>query len=176
MTRIRYTKENIEFLRGKAKVENISEKEITKLYNEHFKQKRSEASIKYIRSKYGIILNNPRSVSGAGQNRRGSKPIGTERERKGYIEVKVAQPNIWDQKQRYIWEKHHNRKLKKNEVVIFLDKDNRNFDIENLAMVPRGLLGIMNTNNWISENPEHTKLGIEAAKLLRKTYEREQEG
>lgn len=174
MTR-RYTEENIEFIREKAKIKGITEKELTRLYNAKFEDKRTTNSLKYIRSKHGIILNNPRSKSGAGMNRRGSKPIGTERVRKDYVEVKIEQPNIWEQKHRHIWETHHGRKLKHNEVVIFLDQDNRNFDIDNLAMIPRSLLGVMNHNGWMSENPEHTKLGIKTAKLLRKVYAKENE-
>ena len=173
MSRKRYTKENIEFLREKAKIKNITEKELTQMYNERFDDNRSEASLKYIRTKNGILLNNNRSRAGAGKNRRGSKPIGTERVRKGYVEVKVEQPNVWDQKHRYIWEQHHGRKLKPNEVVIFLDKNKRNFDIDNLAAIPRNIIGTLNLNNWTSENPEYTKLGIETAKLVRKIYAKE---
>lgn len=172
MTR-RYTEENIAFIREKSKIEGMTEKELTKLYNAKFEDKRTTNSLKYIRSKHGILLNNQRSKSGAGLNRRGSKPIGTERVRKDYVEIKVKQPNVWEQKHRHIWEQYHGRKLKHNEVVIFLDKNNRNFDINNLAAVPRGVVGLLNLNNWTSENPEHTKLGIETAKLLGKIYEKE---
>lgn len=175
MTRERYTDENIEYIRKIAKIKNITEVELNQKYNKKFNQNRSIASLKYIRTKNEILLNNNRSRAGAGQNRRGSKPIGTERVRKDYVEIKVEQPNIWDQKQRYLWEQHHKMKLKHNEVVIFLDKNNRNFDIDNLAMIPRSLLGVMNTNSWISENPELTKSGVQLAKLVRKIYAKEQE-
>lgn len=175
MERKRYTEENIEFLKEKAKIENITEEELSEMYNEHFNENRSKASLKYIRTTKGILLNNNRSRAGAGQNRRGSKPIGTERVRKGYVEIKSEQPNIWNQKHRYLWEQHHKRKLKKNEIVIFADKDNRNFDINNLIMIPRSDLGIMNMNNWITENPELTKIGTKLARLTRKIYAKENE-
>lgn len=173
MTRERYTEENIEFLREKAKIKNITEKELNGMYNKEFNQNRSIASLKYIRTKHGILLNNKRSLAGAGQNRRGSRPIGAERVRKGYVEIKVEQPNVWDQKHRYLWEKHHKKKLKHNEIVIFADKDNRNFNIDNLVMVPRSLLGVMNINGWITEDPELTKSGVQVAKLVRKIYSKE---
>lgn len=152
MSRKRYTKENIEFLREKAKIKNITEKELTQMYNERFDDNRSEASLKYIRTKNG-----------------------TERVRKGYVEVKVKQPNVWDQKHRYLWEKHHKKKLKHNEIVIFADKDNRNFNVDNLIMIPRKYLAILNYNQWISENPELTKSGVKLAKLLKKIHDKEQE-
>lgn len=152
VSRKRYTKENIEFLREKAKIKNITEKELTQMYNERFDDNRSEASLKYIRTKNG-----------------------TERVRKGYVEVKVKQPNVWDQKHRYLWEKHHKKKLKHNEIVIFADKDNRNFNVDNLIMIPRKYLAILNYNQWISENPELTKSGVKLAKLLKKIHDKEQE-
>lgn len=169
----RYTDEHVEFLREKSKLKGITNRQITEMFNKEFNQERTINSIKYLKSKNGIILNNVKSKAHAGKNRRGSRPIGTERVRKGYVEVKVEQPNVWDQKHRHIWEQHQGRKLKHNEIVIFLDKDIRNFDVDNLAMIPRELLGLMNMNSWISENPEHTKLGISTAKLVRKIYEKE---
>lgn len=168
--RKRYTDKQIEFLRKTAKIQGMTAKKITELFNKEFNEKRTVPSISYIRSEYGIALNNPRSIIAVGTNKRGSKPIGTERVRKGYVEIKVEQPNVWNQKHRHIWEQHHKKKLGHNEIVIFLDKNNRNFDIENLAMISRDLMGIMNMNDWVSENPQHTKVGINLAKLSREIY------
>lgn len=173
MARKRYTKENIDYIRELAKIKNITRKELVKKYNEKFKEDRSEASLNYIRGENGILLNSKKSLAGAGKNRRGSRPIGAERVRKDYVEIKVEQPNVWDQKHRYLWEKHHKRKLKHNEIVIFADKDTRNFNIDNLVMIPRNLLGVMNINGWITEDPELTKSGVQVAKLVRKIYSKE---
>lgn len=169
----RYTDEHVAFLKEKAKIKGITNEQITEMFNKKFDQNRTINSIKYLKSKNGIILNNVKSKAHAGQNRRGSRPIGDERVRKGYVEIKVKQPNVWDQKHRHIWENHHKRKLKHNEIVIFADKNNRNFDIDNLVMVHRKFLGQLNINGYISENPELTKVGLGVVKLNSKIYEKE---
>ncbi len=73
--------------------------------------------------------------------KKGHKPkcmlsVGTEKLTKdGYIKVKISNPNKWELKQRVIYEKHHGIKLKKRDMVIFLDKNNRNFKPENLKKI-----------------------------------------
>lgn len=63
--------------------------------------------------------------------------------KEGYIEIKVG-INKWISKHRYIWEQHYKRKVPKGKVVIFLDGNNRNFEIENLKLISRGALLILN--------------------------------
>ena len=79
----RYTEEHIEYVREKAKIEGITNEQITDMFNKEFDQERTINSIKYLKSKNGIILNNVKSKAHAGKNRRGSRPIGAERVRKG---------------------------------------------------------------------------------------------
>ena len=43
----------------------------------------------------------------------------------------------WKPKHVLIWENYHNEKVKENEIVIFLDGNNRNFDINNLKKITR---------------------------------------
>lgn len=61
----------------------------------------------------------------------------------GLIEIKVD-TNKWISKHRYIWEQYHKREVPKGKVVIFLDGDNRNFDVDNLKLISRGALLILN--------------------------------
>jgi hypothetical protein len=64
--------------------------------------------------------------------------IYTERETKdGYIEVKIKNPNIWVLKQRLVYEKHHKIQLEDSEIVIFKDKNNRNFTVTNLKRISK---------------------------------------
>lgn len=58
--------------------------------------------------------------------------------------MKVKEPNKWKQKQVHLWELAHNEKVKKGEVVIFLDGNTRNFEIKNLYKISRGLNVIRN--------------------------------
>lgn len=55
----------------------------------------------------------------------------------GYIEIKVGR-NKWLGKHRYIWEQHYKTEVPKGYAVIFLDGDNRNFEIDNLKIISRG--------------------------------------
>lgn len=82
------------------------------------------------------------------------RPVGSEYVGKdGIVMVKVDEwpskpgsKDNWMPKQRHVWERHNRRKLKsgREEIVIFCDHDNRNFDPENLLMVPRKYIARMN--------------------------------
>jgi hypothetical protein len=61
----------------------------------------------------------------------------------GYIEIKVG-INKWIGKHRYIWEQHYKTEVPKGKVIIFLDGNNRNFEIDNLKIISRGALLILN--------------------------------
>jgi phage protein len=61
----------------------------------------------------------------------------------GIVEIKVER-NKWISKHRYVWEQHHNRKVPKGKVVIFLDGNKTNFEIDNLKLISRGALLILN--------------------------------
>ena len=99
-------------------------------------------------------------------------PVGSERadNRDGCIRIKIAEPDKWELKHKFIYEKHHG-KIKKDSVVIFLDGDKNNFDISNLKCITRKQLLFLNRHNLRSESAELTKLGIEVANLIIKTSE-----
>lgn len=93
----------------------------------------------------------------------------TEREKKGYIQVKVAQPNVWKQKQVYLYEKEHNIIVQKGkEVVIFLDGNNRNFDIDNLYLLERKYLSQLNNMRSEESGREDVLEMIELLKVKEK--------
>lgn len=71
------------------------------------------------------------------------RPVGSFQMKKGYIRIKVAEPNRWMQYQRYVWEQHHPGESAEGMTVIFMDGDNRNFDPSNLERVTRGELSAM---------------------------------
>lgn len=65
------------------------------------------------------------------------KPVGHERITKnGYIEVKTAEPNVFKQKHRLVWEKHYG-KIPRGYNIQFRDGDKRNVNIDNLYMISR---------------------------------------
>ena len=71
------------------------------------------------------------------------RPVGSFQEKKGYIRIKVAEPNKWMQYQRYVWEQNHPGQSAEGKTVIFMDGNIRNFDPSNLECVERGELSVM---------------------------------
>ncbi len=55
----------------------------------------------------------------------------------GFIQVKIASPNIWKLKHRIIYEEFYKIKLSKNEVLMFIDGDRSNCDIKNLQLMTK---------------------------------------
>ena len=98
--------------------------------------------------------------------RKGHQPashreVGSERINvEGYVEIKVAEHRRWQLKHRVIYENYHNVKLKSTDVVIFLDGNKQNFDIENLALIDRGINAIMNRDHMRFDDAEITRKKI----------------
>lgn len=103
------------------------------------------------------------------------RPVGSERVTDGYVYIKVAEPKTWRLKHVLIWEKHHG-KVPKNHVILFADQDKTNFDIDNLILVSRGQLAILNKNKLIFEEPNLTKTGVTITKVHEKIRERKGKG
>lgn len=94
--------------------------------------------------------------------------------KQGYISIKAEQPNVWELKHRYIYKKYKGE-IPPGYLVIFADKNNRNFDIDNLILVSRKQAVILNRLNLINDNAELTKVGINVANLILKIGERKNE-
>lgn len=94
------------------------------------------------------------------------KKVGSERvDRDGYTLIKVAEPNQWKLKHRVIWEQV-NGPIPKGYSLIFADKDKTNMSLDNLILVSRKELMVINRRNLIKDNAELTKSGVNLSKLL----------
>ena len=104
-----------------------------------------------------------------GQKSHNYKPVGSERITKdGYCEIKVSDTGRrWKSKHLVVYEKHHG-KVPKGSAVIFLDGDKRNFDIDNLYLVTRSKLAMLNKNSLIQKDAELTKTAINVVDLMKK--------
>lgn len=103
------------------------------------------------------------------------RPVGSERINvEGYVEIKVAEPRDWQQKHRFIWEKHHG-KIPANHCLVFLDGNKQNITLDNLALVSRGELATLNKNRLLKKNIQLSKSGILLAKLIIKTNKKDKE-
>jgi hypothetical protein len=96
------------------------------------------------------------------------REIGTEREKKGYIQIKTAEPDVWRMKHVVIWEQTHNDTVAPyTETVIFLDGNNRNFNPDNLYKLTRGELVTLNQKYPATSNREERLIYIALVKQRR---------
>lgn len=186
-----YSKEEIEYLN------NISygrtNKQITELFNKRFNLELGKKAISAVRKRHGIKTGeNGRFPKGNIPHNKGKKglggweptqfkkghkphnynPIGTERVNgDGYVDIKIADPNKWKGKHILLWEEH-NGPLPKGHVVIFADRNNRNFEPNNLVLVSRQQLLMLNRHKLIQDSADLTRTGILIADLMSKTNQR----
>jgi len=107
--------------------------------------------------------------SKAGRFKKGNRPhtavpVGTERNLVGYVEVKVAEPNVWKMKHRVIWEQHYGP-IPEGHYIIFKDGNRMNMDISNLAMIDRPTNIRLNQLKLRDVGPELMDTSILIAKL-----------
>lgn len=105
--------------------------------------------------KTGII---PVNSFKKGHHSQNSMPIGSEREYNGLIFIKNSN-NKWVEKKKIIYEMH-NGPVKKGHVLIFLDGNRHNTNIENIFMVTKREVYIMNRFGMFNNNPELTLANI----------------
>ena len=99
------------------------------------------------------------------------RPIGSERITKdGYIEVKVADPNKWETKNKIIYKQYFGD-IPKGHKIIYADGNKLNNDINNLILVSNNEELIMNKYKLRTEDIELTKTGYLIAKVIDKTNE-----
>ena len=99
-------------------------------------------------------------------------PVGTEREGKdGYIVVKVAEEagvpmskDNWKLKHVWIYEQTHGP-VPKDHCVYFADGDKHNFDPDNLVLVPRKCLGVINGMGVKWRNADELKAIVKMAEI-----------
>lgn len=95
------------------------------------------------------------------------RPVDSIRvERDGYLSKKVAEPNKWKMLHILNWEAVHGP-IPPGHVVIFKDRDLTNCEVDNLLLVSRGELAIMNKRGLCTENPEATEAGLTLAKYIK---------
>ena len=97
------------------------------------------------------------------------RPVGSERITKdGYIEVKVADPNKWETKNKIIYKQYFGD-IPEGHKIIYADGNKLNNDINNLILVSDNEELIMNKYKLRTEDIELTKTGYLIAKVIDKT-------
>ena len=105
------------------------------------------------------------------------RPLYSEHTKKGYRQIKIAQPNVWISKAKWVYMETHPEEWEeiKNEGrtnYIFLDGDSSNFHPDNIARVPINLITVFNNmGGTIKGQPELTRIRLLQAKLKQKTLD-----
>ena len=80
---------------------------------------------------------------------RQARPLYSEQIRKGYVFIKIAQPNVWISKSKWVWIESHPwlyHTVQKRDNFIFIDGDKRNFKPSNIVKVSIRQMAILNTD------------------------------
>ena len=159
--------EYLEFL--KENVKGTSRKDLTRMFNEKFGTDYPvEKVINWLR--YYNLTNGIDAQYKKGNVPMIKKPIGSEYLKDGVVFIKVAEPDIWERKNRYIYKQAHGT-LPDNYDVIHLNGDKTDFNIENLAAIERKDTLTMKNAHLFSNDAELTKIGILTAKITNKRSE-----
>lgn len=124
----------------------------------------------------GIVTGGVETQFKKGNRPKNFRPVGSERINvDGYTEIKVADPNKWRLKHQVVWEENKGP-IPKGYTVIFGDCNKQNFDINNLLLVTRHQLLVLNRNKLIQNDTDITKTGILVADLNIKIGELKKKG
>jgi hypothetical protein len=149
----RYTGEELQFIKNNIK--GIACERALELFNKRFGLAIGKMAFKHVLHKHGYyngLINH-------------GKTVGAERlERKGYVFVKSPNSRRWKPKHRLIWEAA-NGPIPKGHVILFADGNRLNFDLDNLLLVSRNTLSIMN-RGLVFPNAELTKTGKIVADII----------
>ena len=121
-------------------------------------------------------------VSGIAKER--MKPVGYERvdAKDGYVWVKVKDtpqaqvPGSFNDnfrlKHHVVWEEANGTPVPPHTMIVFADRDKRNFDPDNLVAVPRSLWSVISRQGWAYRDRESLDACVALAQLSRKVYEK----
>lgn len=91
-------------------------------------------------------------------------PVGSTRILFGYLQVKVADPDVWKWKHRIVYEQHYGP-IPKGKMICFKDGNRMNLDPENLMLMSNEENLKMNHLKLRSESRELTETGIIIARV-----------
>lgn len=82
--------------------------------------------------------------------------IGTVKQKEGDSNFCIKAEDGWHELGRYVWEQHYGE-IPKDHYVVFLNRDQGDARIENLMLVPKGIVGAMNLNGMWHDDLNLTK-------------------
>ncbi|WP_258005496.1 HNH endonuclease signature motif containing protein [Vibrio diazotrophicus] len=171
-----YTDEQAEFIKAGYKKWDIAE--LTERFNEKFEASKTFSQIRCFTRNHNVKSgrtgqfpkgNVPFNAGtkgimkpNSGSFKKGNipvnhKPVGSERVNvEGYIEIKILEPNVWDLKQRVVYEKEHGP-IPDGHNVRFRDNNRLNCSPDNLFLV-NGLENVfLNRRYKLTDQPMELK-------------------
>lgn len=149
--------------------------EISNLFYDKYGIRLSKGKISSIKTYYGLKSNvkkgkTPEHFKKYIQDKK--RNLFEERIHKGLIEIKVKQPDVWMYKHKYIWEKKYG-KIPKDYVLVFKDGDRLNCKLNNLMLVSKADMIVMNNKGLKTNYGEQIlKTNILISKLFQKKAEK----
>ncbi|WP_302372909.1 HNH endonuclease signature motif containing protein [Enterococcus asini] len=104
---------------------------------------------------------------------RNSLPIGSETVFRGVIHIKTKRGK-WEPKHRWLWEQECGP-IPDKHIVVFRDGDKNNVVIENLMLVTRHELAILNKKKMLDVPNQYRETAILTGKIMAKSLERGKE-
>nr|DAD68381.1 MAG TPA: HNH endonuclease [Siphoviridae sp. ctTic26] len=185
----RYTKEELDFIRKVTPGRHYHE--IVEMFNKKFdfqiNTKKLKETLKNHRISTGLTgrfekghvpYNKGKKFPGTGNRttfRKGATPhnkmkVGEDAiTTDGYVKTKIAEPDVWEYKHKLIWVEA-NGPIPEKHSIIFADGNKLNLSIDNLLLVSKAELLMLNRKKLISENSELTKTGLNVVKVMNKVY------
>jgi hypothetical protein len=113
------------------------------------------------KGKKGLFLGGEEGWFQKGNQPPSYKPVGSEVIAEGTVLIKIAEPNVWVKKHRYIWEQAHGP-IPDGMVVRFADGNKMNVTLDNLLLVSRRVCTSVVKRKMEQEDPD---LNMTAHKL-----------
>lgn len=170
MLKNKLTEEEQLFIVNNVKGKQVSE--LTDLFNKQFNKNITETQIRNFK-KRNKLKSGVNTKFCKNQTPHNYKPVGSEfADERGYVYIKIADPNEWITKQRYVYEKHIGI-IPKGHSVIFADSNKRNFDVDNLILARNKDKLVAKNKHLIFDDADLTKTGLLIAKLINDIHEKQ---
>ena len=153
MVKFRYTDEMKDWLRAHSK--GVPYDELAPQFNVVFGLNKTARQIQSACHDHGAHngvyqFKQPKNIDSFKHHR----PIGSTRLTKdGYVAVKIAEPCKWDLAHIVEWEKCNGKFDRKKYIIMFADGNRTNYNIQNLRCVSRRVIGCINSEHLMPQNP-----------------------
>jgi hypothetical protein len=192
-----FTQEQKEFIR--QNVEGRFNQELADLVNERFDMQITAKQMNTYKKNHGLVsgldcrfskgstpvnkgtkglynVGGNKTSFKKGQRSSNYKPVGSERiDRDGYMLIKVSDDGPWHKRWRHkhkvLWEEK-NGPIPKGHALLFADQNKQNIQIDNLILITRSQLAILNTKQLLHNDADLNKTGIIMADLIKKISDR----